>query len=273
VVSGCRIVFPDGEERAAQRVASRLGPLRSAAAAWLGVEQAGNPVVYLESNLVRFGRRAPGAPAWAAAVVRSDDTMVFNLARVDRTPAASLELVLAHEVVHQVLNHLGGVRLPRWFEEGLCESFAGVPFLPNNRSIPRMAAGGSLPSFAEIEEGFSGDGVDASVSYKAADSAVGYFLQRFSNTALRELLARVRAGATFGEAFRHATGLALDDFEAAWRADVTPPVPLLVYILFENIELTLLALGGFLAAAGYLRWRLRRERAMRSLEMDGSFDE
>ncbi|MHC4931860.1 MAG: peptidase MA family metallohydrolase [Planctomycetota bacterium] len=211
-------------------------------------------------------RAGPRVPEWAIAVTRRDDLMVFRLDLIGRTPADSLELVLAHEVVHQVLAHLGGAPLPRWFEEGLCVYNAGLPFLQVDYSVERVAAAGNLSSFAQLERDFRADRLTAAIAYKAGHSAVIYFLRRFGVLDLRDLLRRVSQGQEFGAAFHAATGTRLESFEEEWRASVTPSVPWLIFVLLENLELTLLVLGALLVFGGYLHRRLRRERAMRTLE-------
>ena len=37
------------------------------------------------------------------------------------------------------------------------------------------------------------------------------------------------------------------------------------FFVLENIELTLLVVGALIVVAGWIRWRLRREKAMQSL--------
>lgn len=257
-------MYVEGAESQARRVLARFGPVRESVAIWLGLEPRGKPVIYLEKDGAGMQRRAPGAPDWATAVVRDDDRIVFRLDRVGRVPSDSLELVLAHEIVHQVLNHLGG-KLPRWFEEGLCVYYAGVPFLQAEYSVERLAAAGHLPGLREVEEGFFGDHALAARSYKCGHSAVDFFLSRYGVADLRRLLRRVGAGQPFEDSFRATTGIALARFESDWREAVTPSVPFFLFVLLENIGTTLIVTGAVLVFFGWLRLRLRRERAMRSL--------
>jgi len=58
----------------------------------------------------------------------------------------------------------------------------------------------------------------------------------------------------------------LETFEERFREHVTPSLPFVLYLFFEQIGLALLAFGGLLVFFGWLRWRWRRERAMASLE-------
>jgi hypothetical protein len=150
-----------------------------------------------------------GVPEWAIAIARHDDVLVFRLDLVDRNPADALELVLAHEVVHQVLAHLGGARLPRWFEEGLCVYNAGVPFLQTDHPLDRAAAAGNLLPFSELDESFRADRLTAAIAYQAGHSAVMHFLKRFGVMDLRDLLRRASEGAPFEVAFLGATGTRL----------------------------------------------------------------
>ena len=230
---------------------------------WLGLPVKGRPTIRVVTGL--DGMRAavgPGVPEWAAAVVRDDDTMAFRMDRIGRSPSNSLMLVLRHEVVHQVLNHLGG-KLPRWFEEGLCVHFAGVPYLEADYSAERLAAGGGLPGLAELNEDLVGEHPEAARAYRVGGSAVSYFVRR--NLDLRGLLVRVGGGQPFELAFRNAAGMTLEQFEAEWRASVTPSLPFLLFVLLENLELTLLSASALIVAIAYAIWRLRRERAMASL--------
>jgi hypothetical protein len=251
-------------------LAEAFAPRRAQTAAWVGLEPRGEVVIHLVED--HAGMREQGGahvPEWAVAVCRRDDVLVFRLDLVDRSPSRSLLLVLAHEIMHQVLNHLEGDRLPRWFEEGLCVYNAGVPFLEIDTSLERAAAAGNLPPFHELDASFRADARTAGIAYKAGHSALIYFLRRFGATDLRALLKLVAEGRPFEESFAIATGKSLEEFEQAWRATVTPNVPYLLFVLLENIELTLLWAGALIVVAGYVRWRWRRERSLRSLEGAG----
>ena len=239
---------------------------RSHAAIWLGVAGDGRPDLYLVEDEDGMRRAAgPTVPEWAVAVARRDGRLVFRLDLLDRTPAKSLGLVLAHEVVHYVLARMGGERLPRWFEEGLCVYNAGVSFLQADYSIERLAASGNLPTFAEADEAFHGEHYDASIAYKVAHAAVSSFMQEYGVIELRRLLQLVADGATFEEAFERVTDRPLAHFEERWRRKVTPPMPWIVFVLLENLEVTVLSFGGLVVLAGYIRWRMRREKAMDAL--------
>jgi len=170
--------------------------------------------------------------------------------------------------VHQLLNHARATaleRLPRWFEEGLAVYFSGAAYLDPDASIERLAAAGRLPPLSRVDDCFDADARTAADAYRMGEVLVQHFVRRFGDLAPRRLVAQWRQGASFESAFYAATGVTLGEFEARWRLEVTPRLPLWLFVLLENLELALLCLGGLLVFAGWVRWRRRRENALRSL--------
>jgi hypothetical protein len=224
------------------------------------------PTLHLvEDHRGMLRHAGPAAPPWAVAVARRDDVIVFRLDRIGRSPATRLEAVAAHEAVHQVLAHLPGTPLPRWFEEGLCVHYAGVPFLEADFTVERLAAAGRLERLADTALSFRGDEARAAAAYRIGEAAVREFLRRFGRPALHGILRRLAEGAPFEAAFLETTGVALDSFEAGFRESVTPRVPLWLLVLVEDLGLTLLVVSALLVVVGYVAWRLRRQRALESL--------
>ena len=269
----CSVRFPAHARRQAERIIQTFARRRAAASEWLGIPIAGHPRIVLVNDYEGMQREAPGAPEWAVAVARRDDKLVFRLDRIGNTPTTSLDLVLKHEIVHHVVTHLGGRpllrSLPRWFEEGLCVSHAGVAYFEPDTSLERTAAGGNLPRLAAVDELFRKDGRSAALAYRIGHAVVTAFRDRFGSAALRRLIDGVARGKKFEDAFAAATAVSFEDFENDWRKSVTPRLPLWLYLPLQNIELTLLCLGALAVVLGYVRWRFRRERAMASLGGEG----
>jgi hypothetical protein len=255
--------FPPSARRQADRIEESFRWRRDYAAQWLGLEPEGRALVHLVPDLASMRALSPGAPSWAVAVT-TGSTMIFRLDIVDRDKANALDLVLKHEAVHFVLNR-APARLPRWFEEGLAVHNAGVPYLEPDTTLERFAAAGNLPAFADAGRLFEGDAREAALGYKLGQRVASAFVSRFGDDALRRLVRALAAGPAFPEAFQAATGVTLASFEERWRAEVTPALPFWLYVVVENFDLALLFFCAVLAAVGYLRWRLRRERAMSGL--------
>ncbi len=259
--------FPARARGEAEELLRVFPPFRAAASRWLGVEPAGRPVLTLvRDHREMADRGGAGAPEWAVAIARRDDRLFFRLDLLGGTPGTSVPHVAAHESVHQVLAHLGGFPLPRWFEEGLCVHFAGVAYFEPDTRLERLAAAGNLPTFAEAGDLFAGDGRKASIGYRFGQEVVAAFLSRFGEEALKYLLREVAEGRRFEHAFLAATGVPLALFEREWRARITPSLPFWLFLLLENLELALLCAGALAVALGYLRYRLRREAALARLD-------
>jgi len=208
--------------------------------------------------------RAPGAPSWAVAVTRSDGRMVFRMDLADRTPWNSLDLVLKHETVHFVLNR-ARARFPRWLEEGLCVHHAGIAYIELDTSLERVAAAGRLPAFAEADRLFQGGAKEAALGYRMGERVVAAYVERYGEAAVPRLVRAMDQGEPFPEAFAAATGEGVDRFERAWREEITPALPFWLFVVVENFDVALLCFAAALVALGYLRWRLRRARAMAAL--------
>lgn len=260
-------MFPAHARAKAERILETFPRRRARASRWLGVESLRHPRIYLVEDYAQMrARGGEGVPEWAVAIARRDGVLVFRLDLLDRTLNQSLDLVLKHEIVHFVLSGLDRRplprRLPRWFEEGLCVHHAGVAYLEADMTLERMAAAGELPTFAAVEELFFGNERSAAIAYKLGDAVVAEFLRRFGDDALRRLLRAFAEGQDFDAAFLDATGARLDEFEARWRESITPALPFVLFVMLENLELTLLCCGALLVVGGYIRVRLRRSREL-----------
>lgn len=260
-------MYPEHARTQAERILATFEQRQAQAAHWLGIEPAGHATIFLVDDYEGMRRAGgDGVPEWAVAICRRDDRLVFRLDKVGQTPATSLDLVLLHEVIHQVLNHAGGLPLPRWFEEGLCVYRTGVAYFEPDTTLQRLAAGGNLPRFAEADALLQTDARRAAWVYNLGQSAVARFILRFGDGALRALIANTAKGMPFPSAFYKATGERLDTFEDDWRASVTPRLPFLVWILLENFELTLLFVGALIVFLAWVRYRLRRPRELAELD-------
>jgi hypothetical protein len=259
----CVIHFPPSARAKAEHILETFRWREEHAARWLGIDAKGRALIHLVPDLSSMQALAPGAPSWAVAVT-TGGTMIFRLDIVDRDKRNSLDLVLKHETVHLVLNR-SPARLPRWFEEGLAVHHAGVPYLEPDTTLERFAAAGNLPRFADAGRLFEKGASEAALGYKLGQRAAGAFVSRFGDDAVRRLVRELASGLAFEDAFLEATGVPLSAFEERWREEVTPALPFWLFVIVENFELSLLFFCAILAALGYLRWRLRRERAMAGL--------
>lgn len=163
--------------------------------------------------------RRPGY-AWLRAWARADAIELQSPRTWSRGEATDEEMgqLLAHELTHCAMFQAMGAdariarRIPVWFREGMATTNAGERLLAVNA---RPGTVDPLPSTALL------DATESSLVYATADHAFRYLTQRYGQQRIRMLLARVRRGAEFPEAFRNVMGVTLDEFADDFRNYIT----------------------------------------------------
>jgi len=123
-----------------------------------------------------------------------------------------------------------------------------------------------LPTFEETRLLFHGNATEAAKAYAIGHEAVRALIDRHGHESMQRILKAVARGKKFEDAFVEATGESLARFEAAWRTEITPWLPFWLYLLVSDIGLSLIWFAAILVFIGWLRRRLRREKAMQALE-------
>lgn len=164
---------------------------------------------------------AARVPSWVAAyALPSLDTVVLFPARTPTYPDRNLPGLLAHELAHVlVFRASGGARLPRWFEEGVATVAAREWGLEDGARFAAAVIGPGPESLAEVERGFNLDPGRVARSYAVSAALVRYLLRLGGRGAVAALLAQLRRGASFEEAFLRTAGRPLDRFEAGFFGD------------------------------------------------------
>ncbi len=260
------MVYAPGTRAMAERIADEFSRRRALAGTWLGIRNHRPVTIHVVADYDGMVQQAPGAPEWATAVCRRDDVMVFRFDRVDRSLNDRLLLVLSHEVTHQLLTHLGGLPLPRWFEEGLCVHHAGVAYLELDTTLPRLGAARRLPTMEQANGYFLSDGRRAAIAYRFGHAAVQRMEREYGLEAIRHLLTRVSEGVPFESAFYDATSVNLGEFERDLHRELTPFLPYFLYIIASDLGSSLFAFGGLLVFFAYLRQRFRRKRELDAMD-------
>jgi hypothetical protein len=184
----------------------------------VGLDDAGEPILVLVAP--EGSRLAQSAPKWVAGYARADESFIVVFpARATEYPIDGMEELLRHEVAHVLIYRAGGSReVPRWFNEGLA-TVAGDSWGLSDRSRFTMAMVRGEPiSLRSVEKMFYEDRAAVARAYAISGAFAYDLLQREGADAGARILAEVRAGHEFPEAFRRATGKSLYSVEREfWR--------------------------------------------------------
>jgi len=203
-----------------------------------------------------------GVPPWAAGIAEASTGRIVLFAREAASyPHRDTNGLLAHEATHVLLEASvpRGVRIPRWYHEGLALSVERSTSLEDALELAwSLAWSRPLPLLA-LEEGWPAGEVDARAAYAQALSMVAMAERHAPPGGARRLVVRLRAGDPFDRAFTIAYGLdpeilaSLWYREARWRYLIRPAF---------WAALSFNGLLGTLALVAVLVGRERRRRRM-----------
>ncbi|MBL9099781.1 MAG: hypothetical protein JNL82_02425 [Myxococcales bacterium] len=166
-----------------------------------------------------------GMPRWAAGVAHSESGEIVIAQHAPDGSRTDLDGLLRHELAHVALHRAtGGQPLPRWFHEGVAESFgAGIDLL-RSQTLAGAIFGPGVPPLATLEDNFHGtDAIAATVGYAAARDFVNYLRDRDDKDGaeLRQVLTEIRHGRSFDAALVKVYGRTLEELDAEWRSGLT----------------------------------------------------
>ncbi len=207
---------------------------------------------------------ASGMPKWVAGVAHPPTGQILIAEHGPDGAPTNLEELLKHEMAHVVLHRaVGGADLPRWFHEGVAESFTGGISLSRAQTLASAVFGPGVPELDRLEDNFYGqDGPAASVAYAAARDLVS-FLRNYDEgkgLALRQVLTEIEGGHNFEIAFIRAYGKGLEELVGQWRSEL--PGRFIWYPLLASGGLPLALVAPFILVA----WFRRRRYYYRGLE-------
>ncbi len=186
-------------------------------------------VAHLEAAAARVDRALAYAPHQRTTVVLYEDHEFRDVTRVHawatglfdgkirlpvgrvRPSAQELERLAGHEYAHAAIHELTRGRAPRWLHEGLAQVLEGAASDP----ILKAPAGLTLAGVEALAA--DSDPLRARAGYDIALWIVRDLLERGGLESMRELLARLGAGETLGEAMPRVYGLRLTELESQWR--------------------------------------------------------
>ncbi len=175
--------------------------------------------VYFLGNAGRVAT-ATEMPRWVAGVAHPPRGDIMIARHGPDGAPTDLQTLLRHEMAHVILYRAAGERpLPRWFHEGMAESFTEGISLNRAETLAGAVFGPGIPNLRDLEGAFhSDDGRDASIAYAAARDLVTHLRYHDGSGAqLRQVLTELRLGHGFEASFVRAYDMTLEELVHEWR--------------------------------------------------------
>ncbi len=158
---------------------------------------------------------AKDAPVWMSGYALSQaSTIVLLTDRVLTYPNDSLNDVFLHEIGHILVHRAaGGHSLPRWFDEGLAMmTVRSWDFEDRARLVWAMVSGKEI-SLDELNVLFVQDDTSVRRAYVLAHAFTLDLLEHTQRDVPKKILAKVKEGLSFPEAFARVTFMTLSQAE------------------------------------------------------------
>jgi hypothetical protein len=179
----------------------------------MGLKHPGPPIrVVLAPN---DSPPAQGTPEWMSGYALSDtSTIVLLTNRAMTYPNDSLNDVFLHEIGH-ILAHraAGGQPLPRWFDEGLAMMSVRTWGIEDRTRLVWAMVSGTEVSLDDLNRFFSSDATSVRRAYVLAHAFTLDLLEHTDRDVPKRILAKVKQGLSFPEAFAQATFMTLSQAE------------------------------------------------------------
>ena len=199
-----------------------------------------------------------GAPLWANGLAEPQHHVAILKSPRFSVQYGPLENTAIHEYVH-LLSQTGAreMELPRWLDEGMAEVLAGQLEFMSHTILGRSVASGRLHSLWQIQGLMSMSEPDAQLAYAESAIAVEFLVSKFGWPGVANLIATLRQGTPFDEAFSRIFGLSPGAFESEYLRYVQKTYQL-SWLTDTEIWVSLLFILGVFAA-GVAAWKRRRK--------------
>lgn len=202
-------------------------------------------------------------PEWRAGVaLPAANLMVIPAGEGPSVVEGDGRRTLRHEWAHLGLHgYLGGLRVPRWFDEGYAQWASGSFDTSEAWRLRVLLAFDRAPSMDSLSLRWPAELERARVAYLLSASAVAYLLEASGERGLAVFFERWRAERSFDRALRLTYGVTPGQFEEDWKAHVRDRYGWLVVLSHSSVFWLILTLMMLLLVA--VRRRRNREKLAR----------
>lgn len=208
----------------------------------------------------------PGTPGFA---MLGRDEVHLVLDEVQLRPPHDLTTVLAHELVHLLIDQYAGEfapTVPRWVHEGLAQHLSGETYLgAREDDLLYPAAVGRLSRFRDLARAFPDDEAGRLVAYAQSESFVSFLVRKVGVDVVVESIHRSTELDGYVGGFALRAGTPLGWFEDEWLLWVRDESGARWRFFFQNCFSYSMIGGLVLLALALIRRLERDDRARRKL--------
>jgi hypothetical protein len=202
-------------------------------------------------------------PEWAAGAARPDEgTIVLMLG--GRSGRHNVPRVMKHELAHLAVHDAaGGVRVPRWFDEGTARVLAGEHADDDNRALARARIAGLRFDLDALSASFPADSEGAARAYAISGRAITLLVEKHGSDVLARILSQVRAGERFEIAMLNETGV------RPWELSLSVWKSVNLWSAWSTVMREVdwaMAIAGLVFVVGAARVRRRRRAQLAAME-------
>ena len=220
-----------------------------------------HPTLVLINDQRQF-RQMAGHPLVVAYALPSENVMVIDHTRMATKPF-NLQATIKHELCHLILHHhIEGERLPRWFDEGVCQwasdGLADIILDRQRELLPAAILSGRYFDLANLKHRFPGDKNGLILAYEQSKSIVEYISRTYGKQGVQDLLELLRQGNELEVAVEKSFGIAFDQLEARWREHLKKNINWFTYLTIHLYEILFVS-AALLTILAYIRRVLRKK--------------
>ncbi len=221
--------------------------------------------IYIVNSENRFLELAGNAvPDWGAAVAIPYKKRIVIKSPLIIPGDQSLGELLAHEYTHIYLaRRVNYKEIPRWFNEGMAMYLSAEWGWQNNLSMSWNSVFGNTIPLKDIQNLNRFQTEKAALAYAESYLALKYFIDTYGVSGLNLFLDYIRAGHSFDESFRAATGAGCKPFENEFGLFLAGRYNLISLIFNSNLMWIIMA---GVIIVGYILTRIRRKSRMEELD-------
>lgn len=221
-------------------------------------------VVTHPSDMHRLAPQGASLPLWSGAVAFPEQNLVMlPLQRMDGGPVQDLETTLQHEISHVAFRVAsGGAKTPRWFSEGVAILQSEGSSFHRSQSIWWASLVDDIRPLSEIEK-YPEGAKSAEQAYAQAADFTAFLIEREGWNGIRYLLAAIKDGDSFDDAFRQSYGMNVAHLEKKWREQLFGGMGWLMHVTGDGVWL---GAGALICVVGFFMVRRRKKLRLKEME-------